>query len=133
MSKSSKNAPCPCGSNKPLTACCQPILDGATLAATAEQLMRSRYTAYAVRHDAWLRASWHPSTRPAADTVLADPAIKWISLHVHDHHAEADKATVRFTATCKISGRLSRMSENSRFVRENGHWFYVDGIVADEN
>ena len=44
----------------------------------------------------------------------------------------ADAGVVEFVARCRDSGRAQRMHETSRFVREQGRWYYVDGIVDDE-
>ena len=60
------NRRCPCGTGLPYDDCCGPLHAGSTAAATAEQLMRSRYSAFAVGDAAYLLATWHPSTRPAA-------------------------------------------------------------------
>lgn len=130
MKTRQKPSDCPCGSGRPLAQCCEPLMHSRIPAQSAEQLMRSRYTAYCLRHEDWLRASWHPSTRPAPGTSLADPAIKWLGLQIHDHQPGLHESHVCFTATCKISGRLQRMNENSRFVLENGLWLYVDGQVG---
>lgn len=93
----------------------------------AEQLMRSRYSAFALGDTAYLLATWHPDTRPS--TLEADPpGLKWLGLEVRRHQVlDADHATVAFVARSKLGGRAQRLEENSRFVRENGRWFYVDG------
>ena len=61
---------CPCGGPN-LSTCCGPYIAGAAIPDTAEALMRSRYTAYTQRNEAYLRATWHPSTLPATP-VLQD-------------------------------------------------------------
>lgn len=89
--------------------------------------MRSRYSAYVLRLEAYLLATWHPSTRPAMLDLAADGA-KWLGLEVKKHTVEsADRATVEFVARYKTGGRAHRLHEISRFVREHGRWFYVDG------
>lgn len=93
----------------------------------AEALMRSRYTAYALVRKDYLLATWHPTTRPS--TIRLDPAVKWIGLDVRMHSAEGDRAMVEFVARSKQGGRAHRMHETSRFVREAGCWYYVDGEV----
>ena len=89
--------------------------------------MRSRYSAFALGDTAYLLATWHPDTRPSA--LEADPpGLKWLGLEVRRHQVlDADHATVAFVARSKLGGRAQRLEENSRFVRENGRWFYVDG------
>lgn len=122
---------CPCGSNKPYIACCALYVEGNAPAPTAEALMRSRYTAYTLQNEDYLLATWHTSTRPAALDLEADAATKWIGLEVMRHEQQdAEKAIVEFVARFKVNGRAHRLHEVSRFVREGGHWFYVDGDVS---
>lgn len=87
--------------------------------------MRSRYTAYVVGDEDYLKVSWHPSTRPAESVV--DASIKWLELDLRFAHEEGDEATVEFVARCRVSSRGHRLHETSRFVREAGRWLYVDG------
>ena len=92
----------------------------------AEALMRSRYDAFVRRDAAHLLATWHPSTRPPS--IEFDPAVKWIGLDVREHRAIDDThAEVEFVARYRVGGRAQRLHERSRFVREGGQWFYVDG------
>lgn len=120
-----KKLPCPCGAPDYL-ACCGRYHDGA-LAPDAETLMRSRYSAYVLKREDYLLATWHPDTRPAALELAADKT-KWVGLEVKRHVPEsADRATVEFVAHHKIGGRSHRLHEISRFVHENGRWFYVTG------
>lgn len=109
------------------TACCGRCHSGAT-APDAAAMMRSRYSAYALGLEAYLLATWHPDTRPAALDLAAD-GTKWLGLELKRHTPEAaDRATVEFVARYKIGGRAHRLHEISRFVREEGRWFYVDGM-----
>jgi len=122
---------CPCGSNKKYNDCCGRYLDGGEAAPTAEALMRSRYTAYTLLREDYLLATWHASTRPAALGLAEDAASKWIALQVKRHEQQdAEHAIVEFVARYKVGGRAHRLHEVSRFVREAGLWFYVDGDVA---
>lgn len=95
--------------------------------ADAQALMRSRYAAYEAGDRDWLLASWHASTRPA--NLELDPATKWLGLEVRDHkRIDDDHAEVEFVARCRVGGgRAVRLHERSRFVREVGRWYYVDG------
>ena len=121
--------PCPCGAAD-YAACCGRYHGGAS-APDAESLMRSRYSAYMLGLEAYLLATWHHTTRPAALDLAADNA-KWLGLEVKKHTPEsADRATVEFVASYKISGRAHRLHEISRFTREEGKWFYVDGVFPD--
>ena len=135
--------PCPCGrtsakaspktkatSHQPLPfpACCGPYLNerAATPAPDAEALMRSRYSAFVLGRRDYLLATWHASTRPT-DLAL-DPGAKWLGLEVRSHRLlDADRAEVEFVARCREACRATRLHERSRFVREQGRWFYVDG------
>jgi len=121
------STPCPCGSGRAGDACCGPLLAGIATAATAEALMRSRYCAYVHGAHDYLLASWHPSTRPA--TLELDEAVRWLGLSVKRHEQdEADAAVVEFVARYRIGGGSAvRLHEVSRFVREGGRWYYVDG------
>jgi len=125
---------CPCGrtgaGGKPVAFadCCGRYLDHATPAPDAEHLMRSRYSAFVHKRVAHLLSSWHPSTRPA-DLAL-EPDVTWLGLAVKRHRViDADHAEVEFVARSRIAGRGQRLCESSRFVREGGRWFYVDGDV----
>ena len=126
-----KSTLCPCGSNKPYTDCCARYVEGNELAPTAEALMRSRYTAYTLLREDYLIATWHTSTRPSSLDLAADAATKWIGLEVKRHEQQdAEYAVVEFVARYKVNGRAHRLHEVSRFVREDGRWFYVDGEIS---
>ncbi len=98
-------------------------------APTAEALMRSRYSAYALDLTDYLLATWHPSTRPAR-LAPNPPGLHWLGLEGRHHTAiDAEHASVEFVARSKLGGRAERLHEISRFVREGGRWFYVDGAT----
>jgi SEC-C motif-containing protein len=95
-------------------------------------MMRSRYTAYALRHPGYLLATWHPSTRPKS--LKLDPEIHWISLEILGRTRGGmldTHGTVEFRATYRHEGMRMRQQENSTFVRQNRTWFYVDGVVTE--
>ena len=126
---------CPCGRRdargRPVAYadCCGRYLDHDTPAPDAEHLMRSRYSAFVRERVDYLRSSWHPSTRPADLTL--EPGVKWLGLEVKRHRAiDADRAEVEFVARSRVGGRGQRLHETSRFVREGGRWFYVDGDLT---
>ena len=125
----SSSDPCPCGRATPYAGCCGRWHAGprALQAPTAEDLMRSRYSAFVRGLTDYLRETWHPSTRPA--TLEPLPAgLRWLGLEVRRHEAaDADHAVVEFVARSKLGGRAERLHETSRFVREDGRWYYVDG------
>ena len=91
--------------------------------------MRSRYSAFVLGDAGYLRATWHGSKRPA-DLAL-EPGIKWLGLEVRaSQQQDADHAEVEFVARQRdAGGRATRLHERSRFVREDGRWYYVDGDV----
>ena len=108
--------------------CCGRYLDGGETAPTAEALMRSRYTAYTMGRENYLLATWSQSTCPASLPLAAEPSRKWLGLEVKRHEqSQPDKALVEFVARYKIGGRACRLHETSRFAREDGRWFYVNG------
>lgn len=90
--------------------------------------MRSRYTAYVRRDEAYLKRTWHSSTRPAS---LNLDGVQWRGLDVIDFTPGESQSTVTFVAHWVDHQDLpGSMRETSRFVREDGHWTYVDGDVA---
>ncbi|EKU23820.1 MULTISPECIES: YchJ family metal-binding protein [Xanthomonas translucens group] len=119
--------PCPCGRPRDYAQCCGLYHAGAA-APDAETLMRSRYSAYVRRDADYLRASWHPSTRPAQ--LELDTHTTWLGLTVQRVIASgADRAEVAFLARYRIGGGSAvRMIEHSRFVREDGRWYYLDAL-----
>jgi SEC-C motif-containing protein len=122
-------SPCPCGSGRDYAQCCGPLHAGAP-AADAEALMRSRYSAYALRLGQYLRDSWHASTRPADfDLDASAQRPTWLGLSVKRHlDTGVDSAEVEFVARYRVGGGSAvRLHERSRFLREHGHWFYLDG------
>lgn len=122
---------CPCGSNKPATDCCLRYVNGSERAPTAEALMRSRYTAYTLLREDYLLATWHASTRPSKLGLAEDLPAKWLGLEVKRHEQQDEQhAIVEFVARYKVNGRAHRLHEVSRFVREDGRWFYVDGEIS---
>ena len=136
--------PCPCargGINaKPLrfAACCGQYLEGEAPppAPDAESLMRSRYSAFVLQRESYLLATWHASTRPGQ--VSFDTAGKWLGLEVRKSlassppkaEAEAEaEAEVEFVARFKPAGTTAwRLHERSRFVLQQGRWWYEDGV-----
>ncbi|WP_329577770.1 YchJ family metal-binding protein [Kitasatospora sp. NBC_01250] len=123
--------PCPCGRPASYADCCRRLHRGEAEAATAEQLMRSRFSAFVVHDSAYLLSSWHPRTRPAE--VDFDPRLHWQRLDIlgstegGPFHQEG---TVEFVAHY-VEGRLDgRLHENSRFMRHEGSWVYLDGTIT---
>jgi SEC-C motif-containing protein len=118
--------PCPCGRAPEFSTCCGRYIGTGVPAPDAESLMRSRYTAFVRGDVAHLLATWHASQRPAS--LALEPGVKWLGLEVKRHlPIDADHAEVEFVARSRVQGRGQRLHERSRFVREGGWWFYVDG------
>jgi SEC-C motif-containing protein len=111
--------------------CCGRYLDGGKTPPTAEALMRSRYTAYSLGREDYLLATWTQDTRPASLGLENEPPRKWLGLEVkRQEQLEPDKAIVEFVARYKVDGRAHRLHEISRFARETGQWFYIDGDIV---
>ena len=93
--------------------------------------MRSRYSAYVLRQAPYLLASWHPHTRPAQ--LDFEPGLKWLGLKILRHQlVDGTHAIVEFVARCRVGGgRAQRLHETSRFVVEDGRWYYVDGDLQE--
>jgi SEC-C motif-containing protein len=90
--------------------------------------MRSRYSAFVRSNVPYLLATWHSSQRPVELTL--ETGAKWLGLQIKQHRMTgADSAEVEFVARFRVGGKALRQHECSRFVRENGRWFYVDGDV----
>jgi SEC-C motif-containing protein len=118
---------CPCGTGLPYADCCGRLHDGTATAATAEQLMRSRYSAFVVGDPAYLLETWHPRTRPRS--LELDPDARWTGLEIVSTSGGSmldAEGIVEFRAH-RVGGE---QHERSRFVRQNGRWFYLDGVHA---
>ena len=122
MSKQTPDTPCPCGSGKNTDDCCAPVIKGNTPAQTTETLMRSRYTAYTQLNANYLLKTWHPSTRP--QSIEFDNQMQWLRLEI----LHSDDNTVEFVATFRINGKAHKLHEKSRFMQENGKWFYMEAM-----
>ncbi len=124
---------CPCGSTKPYADCCRPLITGDRRAETAEQLMRSRYTAYVKKELAWLRESLHPGHRADYDEKSsrdwADRAT-WHGIEVlrtEQGGAADDTGTVEFVVSFTESGVKQEHHERSAFQKVNGVWYFKEG------
>ena len=94
---------CLCGSKKSYAQCCEPLHCGAA-AATAEALMRSRYTAFVLGLDEYIQRSWHASKRSPLNEISDNEKLRWIGLQIKRHEQfDSDRAVVEFVARCKIN------------------------------
>ncbi|MEU6784037.1 YchJ family metal-binding protein [Nonomuraea angiospora] len=117
---------CPCGLPASYQDCCGRLHRGEAAAATAEQLMRSRYSAFGVGDAAYLLRTWLPSARPAR--LDLDRKTRWVRLEVLETTGGSvvhTEGTVRFRAHYVERGNPGELEENSRFVRFEGRWVYA--------
>lgn len=126
--------PCPCGRTgargRALAYgdCCGLAHSGERPAPDAETLMRSRYSAFVLGQQPYLLATWHASTRPAS--LGLEDGVKWLGLEIRQQRMTGEQtAQVEFVARFRRAGRAVRQHELSRFVREGGRWYYLDGDV----
>jgi len=93
--------------------------------------MRSRYAAFVLCNEGYLLATWHPSKRP--DSIPFNKNQKWLGLRIVDARVTGEaSAEVEFIARSRASNAAAvRLHERSRFVREGGRWFYVDGDLLE--
>lgn len=119
--------PCDCGSGTSYVACCGKLHAGAA-AKSAEELMRSRYSAFRRGDAAYLLKSWAVETRPTSLSLDADQ--EWTGLRVERHEVTGtDTAIVQFTATWLKGTKKGQLAETSRFRREGRGWVYIDGAL----
>ena len=134
---SAPNAACPCGSARKYKKCCRPFHFGQQ-PATAEQLMRARYSAYAVGEVGFILSTTHPDSPHFKSNTAAWRAdvshfslqTTFQSLTVHHAQEDGDTAMVRFFATLKQGARDASFGEESQFARVDGRWLYVHGTAA---
>ena len=119
-------APCPCGSGRTLAAGCGRCINEGMIPPSAVALLRSRYSAFALNREDWLRLTWAKETCPSE--TLIDPSLKWIGLTVkNETHIDATHATVEYIARARAgSTGAFRLHAVSRFEKREGRWFYVD-------
>jgi len=141
-----RDMPCPCRAREAAPAryvdCCAPWHDGLVrgeYAPTPEALMRSRYSAYALAQGRasatpatveYLMQTWHPSTAPRE---LELGPLNWTGLEILHAEMHGDAGVVEFVAHHKVNGRAGKLHEVSRFVREDGAWRYIDGVIAPDS
>lgn len=121
---------CPCLSGDAFSSCCGPLLQGGA-APTAERLMRSRFTAFALQDVTHLLSSWHPTTRPAG--IDFEPDLRWRRLLILDRVAGGPfdtEGVVEFEAFWQQGDERGSLRERSRFVREDRRWLYLDGEIG---
>ena len=129
---------CPCHSNKSYIECCQPFIENKSIAETAEQLMRSRYCAYAMANADYIMQTYSNKSRLTQSKSEIESWAKqcqWVNLVIHssktknNQTAQLDK--VEFSAYFIEDKQLCEMREISRFIIENNHWRYHDGEIIE--
>lgn len=120
------NTPCPCSSGKSFTQCCQPFLNKESIPESAEQLMRSRYSAFVTENEGYLLNTWHHENKP--NHINFDDKTKWLGLKVKRIKAglsSDSQGWVEFVARYKIAGKAERIEELSYFIKDKDAWLYV--------
>ncbi len=126
----SSDSPCPCGSGQTFGACCEPILQQQRAAATAEQLMRSRFTAHVVHDHRHLHRTYLGTARQpyVEDKDAVDLDWRRLVVHAHEVGPKSDLATVDFTAYYEDDGAERAIHEKSEFLKIDGVWFYTRAL-----
>ena len=126
-------SPCPCNGGLSYGDCCMPFHHGKAKPATAEQLMRSRYSAYFFRRVDYLVNTTHPDTKESTlreDLEKMINQINWSNLTIVETSGggkEDKSGKVEFIAEYYINRELNQLHERSRFRRYKGAWKYLDG------
>jgi SEC-C motif-containing protein len=119
--------PCSCGTGKLFELCCGPRLSGECPATTAEELMRSRFTAHVARDYRYLHLTYRPTAKkPYVEEEEMAP-IQWtrLTIHAHEPGATPDIAFVDFSAFFVDEHGEHPMHEKSEFVRTGGQWLFT--------
>ncbi|ATC64448.1 hypothetical protein CMV30_11055 [Nibricoccus aquaticus] len=120
-------SPCPCGSGKTFGECCEPIIQQKRVATTAEQVMRSRFTAHVIGDEAHLHRTYVPTaSQPYVAEAETGEPMQWTRLviHSHEHEVKPDMSYVDFTAYYREGDGEKAMHEKSEFLRVNGAWIF---------
>ena len=130
-----KDIPCPCGSNKNYSACCEPYLSGNALPSTPVELMRSRYTAYTKRYIDYIFATMRDSALKNSDREASrkwSKTSKWLGLEVFEHDQISDTdATVVFQVHFQQNNVKQQLNEKAVFKKYDNKWYYVGNIPLD--
>ena len=132
LAKPQNGQPCPCGTDKLFEACCGPLLAGTRAAASAEELMRSRFTAHVAHDERYLHFSYQPTARLPYIAGAEDlQPVAWTRLAVHSHEPgrTPDLAFVDFSAFYLIEGGgEAALQEKSEFQRVDGKWLFSRSV-----
>lgn len=136
--KISPNTQCPCGSLKKYKKCCKPFHDGSN-AKTAEQLMRSRFTAYSINNAEYIINTTHSDNQDYTlntqswkkDIMNFSDYTDFIKLDIFECIEGEEESFVNFRATLKQDNLDASFNENSRFLKVGKKWLYVDGTFTE--
>ncbi len=120
---------CPCGMDRDIDDCCGRFIDDDDQASTAEQLMRSRFTAFTLGNEGYLARTWASATRPVP--IVLFPGQEWTRLEVLETVGGgvlARDGVVEFRAHFERDGEPGVLHERSAFAREKGRWVYVGPV-----
>ncbi len=124
---------CPCGTNLTFKKCCQPFINGTQKPNTAEQLMRSRFSAYATKHSAYIAQTYAKQEQSAhLESEINEWAKQtcWVKLTIVDtDYQDSSEHFVEFKAEYIHDNALCVLHERSRFIQESGDWRYIDGDI----
>jgi SEC-C motif domain protein len=124
---------CPCGSGQTYEQCCQPLIKGTRQAATAEALMRSRYSAHVKVEIDYIVKTTHPSKRGSVNRKEVEDWAKsseWQSFEIVQTEAggpDDDHGTVEFVANYRVKSKPNRHHEIAEFDKQEDRWYFLDG------
>lgn len=132
------NDQCPCGSLKKYKKCCKVFHDG-TNAKTAEQLMRSRFTAYILNDANYIIKTTHKSNQEYTlnieswkkDIMNFSDYTEFLGLEILESVEGKEESFIKFNAILKQGNLDASFTENSRFLKVENRWFYVDGTFTE--
>lgn len=138
MARRRKTGLCPCGSRKPYLSCCAPFVSGEEVPDTPAQLMRSRYTAYALGEVDYVMETTDPAgsaweedaERWRASIEEFTRACEFRGVLVFEEQVEGDRGTVTFRARLQRGREDASFKETSEFFCRDGRWRYSSGVVA---
>ncbi len=127
---------CYCGSQKDYQECCHPFLVGKQKPQDPEQLMRSRYSAFCTKEIVYLISTHHPSRQQPDEKDVLEKTIhqtEWLGLKIIKTKTvlNQDIGYVEFAAFYKKNTEIGQLHENSKFIQEQGQWFYFDGVLME--
>jgi len=126
---------CPCGSGKSYGSCCEPLITGKKKAASAEELLRSRYSAFAKGAVSYIVETTHPRNRAMLneeETRRWAATSQWEKFELIGQHEADDKTEIEFVATYTQKGNHNRHHEIATFSKEGGRWYFEDGRDAPQ-